>query len=224
MPIVQSLQDMFQVQSAPGDDLEFLRLVTEADLRLLEMGRWRWTRGRVTLTPVSSLVTLPADYASILAARLDAYPLDIRDEEYEFVPDGIGEVEVGGAGGVRLIDQGLDGSGGRVYKLTGVTDDTKLVYALCHYAPYTLYFSEELPASPALTESTTTRCPSAGALKLMCLGIIFEEAHDMGSSAHYVATAIRNLNDRGQARRGGAKQSVNVRLYGPGVSGIRSFY
>ena len=82
MPAVDALMSQFQAQIAPGDDDEFLRLLTEADLRLLEFGRWRWTRGRLDLSPASGVVTLPADYAAILAARVDTVPIDIEDEEY----------------------------------------------------------------------------------------------------------------------------------------------
>lgn len=223
MPSVDSLKASYQAQIAPGDDTEYLRILTEADLRLLEFGKWRWTRGRVSLTPASSLVTLPADYASILGARSDQFPLDIRDEEYEFVPEGVGEIEVGGYNGVRLIDQGLNGSDQRYYKVTGKDQDNYTIYTLCHFAPYTLYYTADLPAVPAVTDSDTTRCPASGALKLMMLGIVYEENHDMGASNHYVATALRNLDNREKAQRGSSRQSVNVHPYGLGISGIKSY-
>ena len=220
---VDALHARFKLQIAPGDDYEFLRLLAEADLRLLETAKWRWTRSRVDLTPVSSLVTLPATHASILAARVDTVPVHTWDEEYEFVPEGIGEVEVGGTGDTRLIDQGLNGSGLRYYKVTSQSDDAITIHTLCLYAPRTLYFADDLPGPPAVTDSNETLCPSAGALKLAMLAIVYEEAGEMGQSAHYMATALRNLENRGQSRRGGAKQTVNLNLYGPGVSGIRSF-
>lgn len=106
MPTVTSLKTSFQAQIAPGDATEFLRILTEADMRLLEYGRWRWTRGRDTLTPVSGYVTLPTTYASILGARVGKNAVEIRDEDYEFVPGGVGEVDLG-TGHSRLIDQGL---------------------------------------------------------------------------------------------------------------------
>lgn len=106
MPTVTSLKTSFQAQIAPGDATEFLRILTEADMRLLEYGRWRWTRGRATLTPVSGYVTLPTTYASILGARVGKNAVEIRDEDYEFVPGGVGEVDLG-TGHSRLIDQGL---------------------------------------------------------------------------------------------------------------------
>ena len=225
MPSVDDLKTRFQAQIAPGDDDEFLRILTEADLRLLEFGRWRWSRGRASLTPSAALVTLPGDYASILGARADTYPLDVRDEDFEFVPDGVGEVEVGGYNGVRLIDQGLNSSDLREYKVTGKDPDkdTYTVYTLCHFAPYTLYYAADIPDTPAVTDSTETRCPSAGALKLAMLAIVYEESGDMGSSSHYMSVSLRNLDNREKSRRGGSKQSVNLRPYGLGVSGIRSY-
>lgn len=106
MPTVTALKAMFQAQIAPGDPAEFLRILTEADMRLLEFGRWRWTRRSDTLVPVNGIVTLPTTYASILGARVDKAAVEIRDEDYEFVPGGRGEVEVG-SGNCRLIDQGM---------------------------------------------------------------------------------------------------------------------
>lgn len=215
---------MFQAQIAPGDDDEFLRLLTEADMRLLEFGRWKWTRGRVTLTPSSGIVTLPLNYASLLAARVDDWPVEIEEEEYEFSPEGPGLIEVGGGAKIRLIDQGLNGSEQRTYKCVGEsTDDDYTIYALALYAPFTLYETADLPGSPAVTDSDETHCPGSAALKLMMLGILFEEAHDMGASAHYVATALKNLDNRGQNRRGGARTRVSVSPYGANVSKIRNY-
>ena len=224
MPGVNVLQAQFQPQIAPGDDEEFLRLLTEADLRLLEFGRWRWTRGRVDLTPASGIVTLPVNFAAILAARVDETPVEIDDEEYEFTPDGPGEIEVGGGASIRLIDQGLDGSDLRTYKVVGEsTDDDYTIHALATYAPFTLHYAGELPSPATAVDSEQTRCPSSAALKLMMLGVIFEEDNDLGTSSHYVATALRVLDNRGKARRGGARQRLTLNPYGPGVGKIRSF-
>lgn len=106
MPTVTYLKNMFQAQIAPGNDYEFLRLLTEADMRLLEFCRHRWTRRTDTLTPVDGFITLPTTYASILGARIGKDAVDIRDEDYEFVPGGPGEVQLGN-GFSRLIDQGF---------------------------------------------------------------------------------------------------------------------
>ncbi len=106
MPTVTQLKRMFKNQIASTDDSEFLRILTEADYRLLLYGRWYWTRKKDTLAIVDGIVTLPTTYASILAARVDAYPVDIMDEDCEFVPGGRGEIELG-RGDSRLIDQGM---------------------------------------------------------------------------------------------------------------------
>lgn len=119
MPTVTALKTMLQNQIAPGNDVEFLRLLTEADMRLLQYGRWRWTRGRATLTPVSGVITLTANYFSIIGARLDKDAVEVRDEDYEFVPGGRGEVELG-VGTTRLIDMGLNDSGLRLTRSPGI--------------------------------------------------------------------------------------------------------
>ena len=138
MSSVDALKLRFQSQIAPGDDAEFLRLLTEADLRIMEFGKWRWSRGRVDLTPASGIVTLPIDYAAILAARVDDLPVEVEDEEYEFTPEGPGLIEVTGGANLRLIDQGLDGSDLRTYKVVGEDDDDAYtIHTLSTFAPFT---------------------------------------------------------------------------------------
>ena len=210
MPTVSALKDMFLAKIAPGDESEFLRLLVEADMRLLEYGRWRWTKTRTTLTPLEGFVTLGCEFASILGARIGKDPVDIRDEDYEFVPGGRGEVDLG-VGSSRLIDQGLNESEERHYKVTGHLDDDDLITALVHFAP------------AALTgDYSVTRCPDAAALKLMMFGIIFEEANDLGQARSYIADALRSLDNKEQAQRGNATRSVNFRPSGLGVRGIRN--
>ena len=52
MPLsAQLLKDRIQDQVARDNDEEFFRLLTAADERLLNMGRWRWTRAAITLVP-----------------------------------------------------------------------------------------------------------------------------------------------------------------------------
>jgi hypothetical protein len=208
---------------APGDADEFLRLLQEADTRLLEWAKWRWTRGRADLTPADQVVTLPINYVSILACRIDKYPSELNAEEFEFAPGGPGELVVGAAHGLRVIDQGLNDSGARYYKVLGMSGDDFTLSCLAHYAPLTLYYTAELPGSPSLIESATTRCPSAAALKLAMRAILFEEANDPGSARSNMADALRVLDSHEKAARGGARQVPNVRQGGAGLSKIRVF-
>jgi hypothetical protein len=221
MPTVTSLKEKFFAQIAPGDDVEFLRLLTEADMRLLEYGRWRWTKTRTTLTPVGGIITLSPAHAAILGARVDKHPVDIRDEDYEFVPGGRGEVELG-VGNSRLIDQGLNSSDERYYKVTGYLDDDDVVTALVHYAPVTLYDPEFSDSSVPADATTSTRCPDATALKLMMFGIVFEEANDLSAARSYIADALRSLDNKEQSQRGNATRSLSLRPNGPGIRGIRN--
>ena len=223
MPSVTTLKTMLQAQIAPGRDDEFLRLLTEADIRLLETAKWRWTRARVLITPVAGYVVLPAGYASILGAQVNGAARDIRAEEYEFIPDGIGDIPLDGSGATRLIDNGINEDGFRHYKLTGHLEDTVVVNALCHLAPLPLYDPDLMDSSVPEDASTDTRCPDIAALKLMMLGIIFEEANDILASRDYVATAYRRLDDLEKTQRGGSRQQVNFRPNNPGVRPIRTF-
>lgn len=223
MPTVTSLKSMLQSQVAPGNDAEFLRLLTEADMRLLQFGKWRWTRTRVTLTPVDGYIALPGTLASILGAQVQGQASDIRDEQFEFCPGGPGEVVVNGASGVMLIDQGLDGTTGeRTYKVTGqLAVDTEVV-CLCHKAPATLYDpaleDEDLPAEA----TDTTICPDPAALKHAMLGIVLEEANEPEQSSKYFSIALRTLDNKEKSFRGGSRQMFNIRPNSPGISAIRA--
>lgn len=221
MPTVTSLKTMFLAQIAPGNDDEFLRLLTEADMRLLEFGRWRWTKTRTTLTPVNGLVTLSAAHASILGARVAKYAVDVKDEDFEFVSGGPGEVDLG-VGFSRLIDQGLNSSDERVYKVSGSLDPDDVITALVHYAPATLYDPEYSDSMVPADAVTTTRCPSAPALKNMMYGIIFEEAADNSKARSYIADALKILDNHEQAARGGAQREVKIRPNGSGIRPIRN--
>jgi hypothetical protein len=222
MPSVTQLKERFQTQIAPGNDYEFLRLLTEADMRLLEYGRWRWTRKSTTLSHIDGIITLPTVYSSILGARVGKEPVDIRAEEFEYVPGGAGEVDLG-VGSSRLIDQGVNDDGERQYKVAGHLDDTDIISAIVMYAPVTLT-DPDIPDSSLPEDATTnTLCPDFTALKLTMLGIIFEEASDLGNARSYVSDALRSLDNKEQNQRGNSRQSVNVRARGIGVSRIRSY-
>lgn len=137
MPLtVSSLQTKLLDIIAPGDSTRFLRLLQEADDRLLEFGRWNWTRSRATITPVNGLIQLPEQFSAIIGARLGSLPRPIHTEEFEFVPDGIGEVPVTGCIGVGLIDQGY---------LTVPGTDMFLDFA---YASFSSYEGPLIPTAP----------------------------------------------------------------------------
>jgi len=222
MPLtVSQLKTLFQAQVAPGNDAEFLRLLQEAEIRLLETGKWQWCKARVSLTSVSGVITLDPQYAAIIGAQVTGHPTPINVQDFEFYPDGVGEVEVEG-GSLRLIDQGLDASEQRTYKLTGAESDDTIV-AIVHKAPVTLYDPEISDSSLPEDATTDLTCPDSGALKLCMLAIIFEEAHDLAASREYMQTCYARLNDREKTRRGNAQATPNIRPQGRGVRTIRSF-
>jgi len=222
MPLtVLQLKTLYRDQIAPGNNEEFLRLLQEAEIRLLETGKWSWCKARDSLTSVNGIITLDSAYAAIIGAQVTGHPTSIRVEDFEFYPDGEGEIEVEG-GPLRLIDQGLDGSEQRTYKLAGAeADDT--ITAILHKAPATLYDPDIADSDVPVDATVNLTCPDSGALKLCMLAILFEEAHDLTSSRDYMATCYARLNDREKTRRGNAQAVPNLRPQGRGVRNIRSF-
>lgn len=227
MPTVASLKSLLIAQIAPGNPEEFLRLLTEADLRLLQWGKWIWCKGRTTLTPADGIVTLPASFYSIIGAQLNGLPVTIWGQEYEFVPGGIGEVEVGdeGSGGYRLIDAGINETSGlREYKVAGHLPNGAQIEAFCHYAPATLYDPDIVDSDTPEDAVTVTRCPDVAALKNAMLGILLEESgSDAKFTSYHFTKALQGLDDREKSQRGGAQAVVNVRPSGQGIRKIQSF-
>jgi hypothetical protein len=224
VPSVSDLKTLYQAQIAPGNDEEFLRLLTEADLRLLEGCKHQWCKSRTTLTSVDNVITLPATLASILGAHLDGYPAPISLQDFEFGPEGPGEITVHGGSDVRLIDQGLNGSDLRTYKVTGTESDTLTIVGLCMKAPAVLYDPDIADSDLPDNATMETVCPDHGALKLAMYCILYEEAGDPGNSAIYMSKAIKRLDAReGNNQRGGAQPIPNIRPNGRGIRGIRTF-
>ena len=236
MLTVTELKQKIQNQIAPGDDEGFLKLLQQADDRLLELGRWRWTRNKVTLTVTSdgdgeSYVTLEPQYIAILGAKLGGMGADIKSEEFEYAQGG--DMNISGGSG-QLIDNGYMNvtAGGvterrRVYKVSCNMEDGTPISALVHYAPALLYDPDYLdPNSTEPPEGSTdvTRCQSLAALKLCMYGIIQEDARDVSAARAYMADAHHVLEGQEHATKGGARQVINERLNGPGIRRPRSFY
>ena len=223
MPTIGDLKRLIQAQIAPGDDETFLRLMQECEIRLVEHSRFSWTRAKVTVNPVSGVVTLPTAYASILGATVDGHARDIRAEDFSFAPGGPGEVRVENTADVVLVDQGLDNLGQRTYKVTGNLPDTTSIVCLCHRTPATLYDpdlqDDELPADA----TDTTTCPSLAAMKNAAMAIIQEEQNEPERSIVYMGIALKILDSAEKAVRGGARQQFNIRPNGSGIRPIRSF-
>jgi|TARA_R110002167_G_scaffold31945_1_gene104300 hypothetical protein len=202
MPLtVANLQNRFQSQIAPGDDTEFYRILSEADERLLESGRWHWTREKLELTvdTVTQYVELPDGYSAIVACRLDEVPIGVRWEESEYYEEGVGEIPIDGCR-YRIVDQGVI-DGARTFKVVGENIETVFVLAKIESAGEIDDPSDELI------------CPSATALKLMCLGIVYEEANDIDRSQAYEGNSLRKLKDYEDSYRGIAREIFSPTQY-----------
>lgn len=221
MPLsVTEVKNLYIAQIAPANPEEFLRLLQEAEIRLLESGKWIWCRARVTLTSVSGVITLDPAYAAIIGAQVEGHPTPISVSDFEFYPDGSGDIPVQG-GLLRLVDQGLNDSEQRTYKLAGA-DTSPDIVAIVHKAPNTLMDSSIADSDTPEDATEDLLCPDSGALKLCMLAILMEEAHDLAASRDYMASSFARLNERERTRRGNAQASPTVQPQGRGQRRIRN--
>ena len=196
--LVSDLKIRTQSQIAPGQDEEFFRIAAEADERLLELGKWHWTREKLELTVTDGLVELPEGYKSIVACRLDDVPKNIKWEESEYYDEGQGVIPIDGCRWT-IVDQGLI-EGVRTYKVTNSEIET--VYALVKHAPVAVE-----------DEDSELWCPSIPALKLMMMAIVYEEANELQKAMEYEMTAKKKLSEVEDAYRGIAKEIFKPSQY-----------
>lgn len=206
---------------APGNPVEFLRLLNEADERLLESGKWSWTRAPLELIPQTytegsetlSRVLLPDGYRSIVGARIGGVATGVRWQEITFLEDGPELVRIEGCSS-ELHDQGeidVGGSVVRSYRVFG--DSVTLVTVLARLKHLTLTSVQQSP-----------RCQSFTALKQAIYAIIYEEANDIDRSVGYLQLANATLNRQEDAYRGSARKIFNTGMFKPVRRRMRSSF
>jgi hypothetical protein len=90
------------------DYLHFLRLLNEAEARLLETAKWNWCKVEAELPVEAGYLFLdPSEYAALLGVILDDGARVIRPREVEFTPNGPGRSEPDKPGPGHLIDCGI---------------------------------------------------------------------------------------------------------------------
>lgn len=194
MPITaQDLSDGLLARISPGNEPKFFQILTEADERLLNMGRWQWTRAVLTMPVVSGNVVLPAGYKSISGCRVGSVAAGVLWQDIEYLEGGPGEITVEGCHGAQLLDQGLNDDGERIYKAT--SDTMTEVVALCRYASITIEDGTDIP-----------RCQSYAAIKQAMMSIVYEDRNDAERSQSYLSIAKKTLDDQELAYRGSAKK------------------
>lgn len=204
MPLLAiDLQTRYQRLIAPDDLDEFLRLLQEADERLLTMGRWHWVRKPLVLTITDNQVVLPSDYESIVGARVNGKGIGVKWEESEWFEGGPGEaVPIEGAQ-AALVDMGLVDDE-RVYKVTTISEGLTEVEVLARYKALAIY-----------DEHSPLRCPAHSALKQMMYALLHENANNPKAAEEYRALARRELDEREAAYRGTANQVYKPSLTQP---------
>lgn len=185
---------------APGNTEKFYLLLTEADEKLLEAGKWAWTRGPLDLIPVNGVVTLPPEYTSIVGCRIGSMAAGVLWQEIEYLEGGPGVIPVEGCSG-QLLDQGTN-AGSRVYKCVGAQPD--VVVVLARYAPVNITKPEDIP-----------RCQSFSAIKNTMMSLVYEETNELERAMGYFNLAMNTLNSQETAYRGSAKKVFDPKIYGP---------
>lgn len=185
---------------APGDSDRFYQILSEADERLLESGRWHWTRAVLDLTVTDKFATLDAQYASIAGARIGSTASGVLWQDIDYLEGAQSAVCIQGCASAQLIDRGLV-SGVRTYEST---EDIESVAVLARFAPVTITAPTDTPL-----------CQCFAALKQAMLGILYENANDQERCQLYFATARQELDRQEAAYRGIAKKIHQPKLFGP---------
>lgn len=196
---------------APGDISRFYQILTESEEKLLNAGRWEWTRTLLALPVVDNMMYLPAQYDSIVGARIGDYAKAVKWQEIEYWEEAPGVIPLQGCDSV-IVDQGwVDTSDSsdedgrqRCYKVTG--EDLDYVSVLARYASKT--YAVENPNEQML-------CPVFAAHKRAMLSIVFENANDSERALAYFQMALRDLDDKESAYRGSAKQIFKQSMFMP---------
>lgn len=201
MPLTAAILEARLINEiAPGNSAGFKELLTQADERLLEAGKWQWTRGPLDLTPTDGVVALPSGYTSIVGCRIGSVAKGVLWQEIEFLEDGPGVIPVEGANG-QLLDQGLV-AGVRSYRCTGSAPEAIVV--LARFAPLPITTGADIP-----------RCQSFAALKQAMFSLLYEGNNDIERSRAYMAMAVESLDFQETAYRGSAKKVFDPKIYGP---------
>lgn len=205
MPLNALALELRLIDKISPDDTEgFYEILTQADERLLNSGKWRWTRAVLEPAITQSVIDgeevgfiyLDETYESIVGCRIGHLAAGVLWQEIEYLEGGPGEIPVQGCKG-QLLDQGVEsGSGGerRAYRVTGeaVTGDITI---LARYKAYEITTPDDFP-----------RCQSFPALKQMMMSIVYEENNDLERSVAYAQLARQTLDDQEAAYRGVARK------------------
>jgi hypothetical protein len=80
------------VIGACSDDVRFLAILNEAIQRLLTKGLWWGTYARYRICATDSCITLPSGIATIETVAMCGTPIQLVDQWYEFLENGLGTV------------------------------------------------------------------------------------------------------------------------------------
>lgn len=185
---------------APGNVERFYEVLSEADEKLLEAGKWSWTRRPLDLTPTNGIVSLPGGYTSIVGCKVGSMAKGVLWQEIEFLEHGPGVIPVEGCSG-QLLDIGVI-EGVRQYRCTG--SDPQDIVVLARYAPSEITGPFSIP-----------RCQSFSAIKNAMLSLIYEGASDPERGRMYFQMALETLSNQEVAYRGSAKKVFDPKIYGP---------
>ena len=209
---VSIIQARYANLVSPGDEGTFMRLLNEAEERLMASSKWYWTKAEVDLTVTDRTVYLDPDlYSALLGVLVDGTGRVIRPREIEFAPDQgfrhSGDEQTG-----FLIDDGIvmvDDVRQRKYRIVDDVADDDTVTGLVLLAHQELTSYEDL-----------TACPSARALKMAMYAVNYEEVNDLERAQACWSQAYAALDEDETAKRGGVRGNLPAQPFGEGVPSV----
>lgn len=189
---------------------ELERVVSMAEMRLMERGLWKGTLKTVSATITGGDVLFPRDVEAVLAADICGNPTDIRSIFFEFQQNGPGHcTDCQG----RFVDMGEvyfpeTGSKRRKYKYRGSTTHNVSLTAVCK-----IRWEQKESCDPMVLKNFE-------AIRLMSQSIINEKGEHWQEAQASAADAVAVLEKELQEYLSGIRHEQNYDTAGFGFEGL----
>ncbi len=193
---------------------EISGLLEMAESRLLSKGLWKGSLETFIATVVDGLIQLPVRVESILMARLDGLPIDVRSIFFGYQHNGPGYfVELMNACTRMLQDEGevydaTTETRRRQYRLSGACTNSSCLSMVCK-----LRWMPKLPEDQMVVQNFE-------ALRLMVQGIISEEDEKWQQGMAAQQTAVNEVEKELREFLGGIQNVPHIDMVGCPIGGI----